>query len=129
MFGLVAACLLLVSAAVWFGSPVVSSPPTSPVIKERYLYLSGDMSGAARVLDANGVLVSDLSAEEGGFIAGIVRVLERERAKIGAAPDGPVRVVQTENRRVAIFDPSTGWTADLMGFGADNSAAFAKLLN
>jgi hypothetical protein len=34
-----------------------------------------------------------------------------------------------ENNRLEIFDPSTGWGADLMGFGADNSAAFARLLN
>jgi hypothetical protein len=29
---------------------------------------------------------------------------------------------------MAITDPSTGWSADLMGFGADNASAFARLL-
>jgi hypothetical protein len=37
-------------------------------------------------------------------------------------------VRQHENGRLSIHDPSTGWRADLMGFGADNAAAFAKLL-
>ena len=31
--------------------------------------------------------------------------------------------------RLSIHDPTTDWRADLMGFGADNARAFAKLLN
>lgn len=128
MFGLVGLCLLLVSAVVWTGRPLESSPPESPVVMERLVFLSGDMSGAAKVLDADGTLVADLNAEEGGFVAGVSRVLDRERAKAGVSLYGPVRVVRTENGRMAIFDPSTGWSADLMGFGKQNSVAFAKLL-
>jgi hypothetical protein len=30
---------------------------------------------------------------------------------------------------VSLHDPSTDWSADLMGFGADNTRAFATLLD
>ncbi|MGR3272934.1 pullulanase [Thalassococcus profundi] len=129
MFGLVALCLVLVSIAVWSGRPVTSVPPDSEVVRERFVYLSGDLAGAAMVLDATGSVIADLSPEQGGFIAGIARVLDRERTKARQPLDGPVRIVRTANGRLAIFDPSTGWRADLMGFGADNAAAFARLLD
>ncbi|MFZ5963558.1 photosynthetic complex assembly protein PuhC [Thalassococcus sp. BH17M4-6] len=129
MFGLVALCLVIVSFAVWTGRPVTSTPPASDVVAERFLYLSGDLAGSARVLDATGTVIADLTPQEGGFIAGVARVLDRERTKARQPLDGPVRVVRTANGRLAIFDPSTGWHADLMGFGADNAAAFARLLD
>lgn len=128
MFGLVMLCLILVSAHVWTGQPKTSVPPVSAVKMEKTLFLMGDMSGAARVLDADGTLVADLGPEEGGFLSGIWRVLQRERTNARVALDGPVIVQAFENGRMAITDPSTGWSADLMGFGQDNAAAFAKLL-
>ena len=75
-----------------------------------------------------GNLIADLSADEGGFIAGVARVLDRERAKYKKPLDGAVIVTLGANGRLSITDPSTGWSADLMGFGADNAKAFAKLL-
>lgn len=128
MFGLVMLCLIMVTAHVWTGQPITATPPDSPVKVEKTLFLHGDMSGAARVLDANGSLIANLSPEEGGFLSGIWRVLQRERTKARVALDGPVTVTAFENGRMAITDPSTGWSADLMGFGQDNAAAFARLL-
>ena len=128
MFGLVMLCLILVSAHVWTGQPVKYTAPDSPVVLERVLYLDGDMTGAARVRDADGAMIADLSPEEGGFVSGVWRVLVRERTNARLPLDGPVTITGYENGRMAIFDPSTGWGADLMGFGQDNAAAFAKLL-
>ncbi|MBS0123632.1 photosynthetic complex assembly protein PuhC [Thetidibacter halocola] len=128
MFGLVMLCLILVSAHVWTGQPVNSAPPESPVKAERVIHLTGAMSGAATVRAEDGTLIVELSPEEGGFLSGIWRVLQRERTKARVALDGPVIVRAFENGRMAITDPSTGWSADLMGFGQDNAAAFAKLL-
>jgi putative photosynthetic complex assembly protein len=128
MFGLVMLCLIMVTAHVWTGQPITATPPDSPVKVEKTLFLQGDMSGAARVLDANGTMIANLSPEEGGFLSGIWRVLQRERTKARVALDGPVTVTAFENGRMAITDPSTGWSADLMGFGQDNAAAFARLL-
>jgi putative photosynthetic complex assembly protein len=128
MFGLVMLCLIMVSAHVWTGQPVASTPPDSAIKVQKTLFLQGDMSGSARVLDAHGTVIADLSSEEGGFISGIWRVLQRERTKARVPLEGPVTLTAFENGRMAILDPSTGWSADLMGFGQDNAAAFAKLL-
>lgn len=128
MFGLVLLCLVIVSFAVWSGRPITSTPPKGEITHERVLFISGDMSGAARVLGADGTLIADLSAEEGGFVSGVWRVLQRERTNARVPLDGPVHLVRHDTGRVSIFDPSTNWSADLMGFGKDNAVAFAKLL-
>ncbi len=128
LVALVAISLAITSWAVWTDRPLEATPPASPVVAERVLYITGDMAGAARVTDASGALVADLTPEDGGFVSGVWRVLQRERTNARVPLDGPVHLIGTENGRVAILDPSTGWRADLMGFGRDNAAAFAKLL-
>jgi putative photosynthetic complex assembly protein len=128
MLILVLTVLALVTVARLSGAPVISTPPDSPVVLERHVYLSGELSGAATVLDANGALIARLAPEQGGFIAGIGRVLDRERTKHGAPLNGPVTILAREDGRISIHDPSTGWGADLMGFGQDNARAFIRLL-
>ncbi|MFY9209749.1 MAG: photosynthetic complex assembly protein PuhC [Aestuariivita sp.] len=129
MFALVVVCLVLVAAARITGRPLEGTPPDAPVIAERAVFLSGDTSGAALVLDANGSVLADLPGEEGGFIAGVQRVIDRERSKHGVPLDAPVLVQLREGNRLSILDPSTGWSADLMGFGASNFRSFARLLD
>ncbi|ETX29667.1 photosynthetic complex assembly protein PuhC [Roseivivax isoporae] len=128
MLAMVLASLALTTWAVWTDRPLEATPPESAAVLERTLYITGDMSGAARVLDADGTLIADMPPETGGFVSGVWRVLQRKRTNARVPLDGPVRLVASENGRIAIVDPSTGWRADLMGFGADNAAAFARLL-
>ncbi|TNF65047.1 MAG: pullulanase [Rhodobacteraceae bacterium] len=128
MFALVVVCLVLVSAARITGRPLEATPPDTPVIRERAIHLSGDTSGAARVLDANGSVIADLPGDQGGFIAGVQRVIERERAKRDLPSDAPVLLQLREGNRLSITDPLTGWSAELMGFGATNTRSFARLL-
>jgi putative photosynthetic complex assembly protein len=122
-------CLALVTMATLTDRPLEATPPALPVVAERMIILSGDMSGAARVLDTNGQVIAELSPEQGGFISGVYRVLVRERTKHGVALDTPVRLVRTEGNRIAIYDDTIGWSADLMGFGLTNTRAFARLLD
>ncbi len=129
LFALVVVCLVLVSAARITGRPLEAVPPNSPVISERAIFLSGDTSGAALVLDANGSVIADLPGEKGGFIAGVQRVIDRERSRAGLPLDAPVLLQLREGNRLSLTDPSTGWSADLMGFGADNFRSFARLLD
>ncbi|WP_292290808.1 photosynthetic complex assembly protein PuhC [Marivita sp.] len=129
MFGMVMICLVMVSLYRWMDGPVQYTAPDSPVVIEKVLYLEGNMSGSAQVFAEDKSLIAAYTPEEGGFLSGIWRVLQRERTNARVALDGPVIVRARENNRLEIFDPSTGWGADLMGFGADNSAAFARLLN
>jgi putative photosynthetic complex assembly protein len=125
---MLAICLGLVTWARVTDRPLESTPPRGPVIAERIVYLSGDTSGAATVLDADGAVIADLDPTAGGFIAGVDRVLARERAKTGEPLDGPVVLRLREGNRLSVYDPSTGWSAELMGFGATNTRAFARLL-
>lgn len=127
--GLVVISFLIVVIATITGRAPTSTPPKSSVVTERLITISGQLDGSAVVLDAGGSVIARLGPEQGGFIAGLGRVLDRERTKHSVALAGPVLIRRMENGRVDIFDPSTGWGADLMGFGADNARAVAKLLN
>lgn len=129
MIALVLASLAIATFARVTDRPLVSTPPISPVVAESTLVLASDgVSGAVIVTDMNGAAIANLTPEEGGFIAGVHRVIIRERTKHRVALDGPVIIRAFENGRIGITDPATGWAADLMGFGAGNAAAFAKLL-
>ena len=128
MFALVMSVLAIVSYAVYTDRPLIATPPAAEVILERQVVIDGEMSGAATVTGTDGTLIADMSPEEGGFIAGIGRVLDRERTKHGVPLDGPVTITGRADGRVSISDPSTGWGADLMGFGQDNTRDFVRLL-
>lgn len=129
MFGLTALVLLIVTFATLTGRPPEATPPDAPVIAERAIFLSGDASGAARVLDANGTVIADFASDKGGFVAGVDRVITRTRAQAGADANAPVYLQLREGNRLSLFDPATGWSAELMGFGASNTRVFARLLD
>ena len=128
MFAFVAVILALVTFARLTDRPLESTPAQTQIISERLIFLSSDNAGAARVLDETGSLLAAFPADKGGFVAGIDRVIQHERAKSGAALSGPVALRLREGNRLSIFDPETGWSAELMGFGADNLRTFARLL-
>ncbi|MCY4305361.1 MAG: photosynthetic complex assembly protein PuhC [Aestuariivita sp.] len=128
VFALVTICLILVCAARITNRPLEATPSQSPIIVERVVFLSGDSSGAVTVLDAQGSVIVRLSGEDGGFIAGVKRVIDRERMKYRTSDEAPVLLRIREGNRLSIHDPSTGFTAELMGFGAKNLRSFTSLL-
>jgi len=128
VFALVTICLILVCVARVTNRPLEATPPQTPIIAERTVFLSGDASGAARVLDAHGSVIVHLSGEDGGFIAGVKRVIDRERMKYRTPHEEPVLLRIREGNRLSVHDPSTGFTAELMGFGAKNLRSFTSLL-
>ena len=125
---LVLAVLAMVTWATVSGLPPAALPPESKVAEERVLHIFGDLTGAARVLDEHGALVADLGPDKGGFIAGVARSLTLKRRQAGIDPAAPVRLIRYEDGRLSLQDDHTGWRAELIGFGKDNAAAFAKLL-
>ena len=129
VFALVLAVLALVTVAKLSGRPLEATPPVAEIIKERAIIISGDSSGSARVLDQHGGLLADFSADKGGFVAGVERVIYRERMKRGAQQGGPVLLQLRQGNRLSIYDPATDWSAELMAFGADNTRSFARLLD
>jgi putative photosynthetic complex assembly protein len=129
---LVICALMIVAYARITDRPLEAMPTLEGadvgIAKERAIFISGELSGAARVLDGNGTVIADLDETEGGFVAGMYRVLKRTRTQAGLSPDLPVRLVRFENGQLSLRDDYTGWRAELTGFGAQNHATFAKLL-
>ena len=109
-------------------TPAAMPPDDSQIVRERVIHLFGEMSGAARVLDANGSVIASLGPDKGGFIAGVARSLTMLRRQSNIDPAAPVRLVQFRDGHLGLRDDHTGWRAELIGFGKDNTAAFAKLL-
>lgn len=130
MLLMVVISLLLVVFARLTDRPLVAAPPQGiPVVTERIIVLSGDMAGRALVTDMDGRVIADLPGDQGGFIAGIWRVTQRERMLRGLPDNLPLRLVLYEDSRLVIYDDFTDWRAQLIGFGIDNYRIFYNLLD
>lgn len=108
--------------------PASKFPDDLPVVAERIVMIHGSITGEARVLDADGTLIADLGPDEGGFVAGVWRSLQLERKPYGIEGSAPVRLIKFSDGRIALHDEFTDWRVDLIGFGPDNTAVFARLL-
>jgi putative photosynthetic complex assembly protein len=131
MFLLCLCVLIIVSYARLTDRPLSAMPPSleeAPIVTERTIRIFGNMDGSARVIDVDGILIADFASDEGGFVAGIYRVLERERGAVGLDASEPIRLVRFSDGRIGLRDDHTDFRADLVGFGADNEAVFARLL-
>ncbi|HDR27405.1 photosynthetic complex assembly protein PuhC [Rhodovulum sp.] len=130
MFGTVLLALVMVTWARLTDKPLSALPDQdAPIAIERQIVIEGSNSGRATVYDIDGNIIREFGSLEGGFISGIWRVLRHERGKIDAPLDAPVRLVRYESGRLSLYDDLTGWRAELIGFGAKNAAAFARLLD
>ncbi|MEM6669278.1 MAG: photosynthetic complex assembly protein PuhC [Pseudomonadota bacterium] len=127
--GLMLLSLVLTTFAVLSDRPLEALPLDGPIAEQRIIRIYARQDGSARVLDQNGGVVADLRPDEGGFISGVSRALTRVRGTHGVAADEPVRLIRYQDGRLALRDDLTGWRAELIGFGADNTAAFARLLD
>ena len=129
ILALVLIVLALVSFARITGMQPAAMPPADvPIVQERVLHIFGDQEGHARVLDQHGHQIADLGPDQGGFIAGVWRSMARVRTQQGIDPSAPVRLVRFADGRLGLRDDLTGWRVELIGFGRDNTRAFAKLL-
>lgn len=128
MFTLMAASLALVAFARLTDRPVSSTVAHSDIVQEIAVTLTGSRSEGVAVIGTNGTQLAHSNDAKSGFIDVIWVAVMRERKVQNAPADGPVRVVRRENGRVAVLDDSTGWKIELIGYGQDNVAAFAKLL-
>jgi putative photosynthetic complex assembly protein len=129
MFGLMAASVALVAWAQLTDHPQLGVLDEAPVVAEREVVLTGNRSGVYTVTDAAGATLAMSSDDRAGFIGVMGRVIDRERGVRGLPLDAPVTVVRRENGNIAILDETTGRHVELIGYGADNVAAFAGLLD
>ena len=77
---------------------------------------------------ADGTVLRELAAGEGGFLRGVLRPLERERTRMGTATDLPYRLLRSRDGTLALLDPTTGVLVDLAAFGRTSLGAFSGLL-
>ena len=130
MFALMAASVALVALAQWTGRPNTGVLIAAPVVTERAVLLQGGRDMTYTVTDAaTGAVIARSSDPLDGFIGVIGRVIDRDRLVNRIEGTPPVRLVRRDNGHTAIIDDATGLTIELIGYGADNVAAFARLLD
>ncbi|HEV8035040.1 photosynthetic complex assembly protein PuhC [Yoonia sp.] len=129
MFGLMAAALALVAYAQWFDVPNRGVLIEAPVVQSLEIVMEGNRSGVYEVRTPEGELLASSSDHKGGFLGVIGRVVERSRYVNNASQTAPITVVRRENGNIAIIDDTTDLRVELIGYGKDNVAAFARLLD
>ena len=129
MFGLMAATLSIVAYAQWFDVPNRGVLIEAPITQSLEIVMVGDRSGTYEVMTTDGQLIASSSEEKAGFIGVMGRVIDRERFVHDLTGNAPITVVRRENGNIAIIDDTTDLSVELIGYGADNVAAFAKLLD
>lgn len=128
MFGLMLAALVLVSFAVLTDRPLVGVAEPSPVVSEIAVRLVGERGGDVAVIDEGGEVIARSDENLGGFIGVMKTTIARERLRQGVPDEAPVRVVRHASGQVAVIDDATGLKVELIGYGRDNVAAFARLV-
>ena len=129
MFGLMAASLAMVAYAQWFDVPNRGVLVEATITQSLEIIMVGDRSGIYEVRTLDGQLIASSSDEKAGFIGVMGRVIDRERFVHDLTGNAPIAVVRRENGNIAIVDDTTDLSVELIGYGKDNVAAFAKLLD
>ena len=131
MFALMAGAVALVAFAVMTDRPHSGVPVASPIIHERLITLVGtrDRAAGVAVLDETGTAIAHSTKNKSGFIDVMWVSIMRERVVQDVEGNAPIRLARRENGHVAIIDPATNWTFELVGYGKDNVAAFARLID
>lgn len=130
MFALMAASLAIVAYAQWADVPNRGVLIEAPIVQSLDVtFVGGERNGVYTVADTDGVVLVTSADEKAGFIGVMGRVIERDRLVNGVTGNPPVQVVRRENGNIAIIDDSTDLRVELIGYGKDNVAAFAKLLD
>lgn len=129
MFGLMIASLALVSYARLTDMPRTGTPSVEPVATERSVTFGGDRNAGIQLYDENGVEIASSTRDKAGFIDVVWVAMMRERLVQKVDATAPFRIVRRENGRVDVIDDTTGWQLELIGYGPDNIAAFATLID
>jgi putative photosynthetic complex assembly protein len=127
MLALALASLAITTFAVVTGREPVAQPQPAEMVREKWIVMEGLSAQAVIVKNTDGSVLLDLP--HGGFITVIQSGIFTERRKHKVDQTLPVRIVEYANGRLVAEDPATGWSAELYAFGAENKAAFERLLD
>ena len=129
---MIAALLCVIVALVAWAQltdqPLAARPADLPITSERAVHMEAELDGSAHVTDHRRALIADFGPGEAVFISTIVRVIDRERRKVGADPNAAIYLRQRGETRLTFFDPETQRETELNSFGQDNVASFKALL-
>ena len=129
MFALMGATVALVGYASVTNRPVLAVAPDIAIVNTTMIQLDGSRSGGVTVYDTDGTKIAHSLENKSGFIDVIWGSILRERALAGIITNDPLRLVRRANGHVAVFDDASGWKIELIGYGQDNVAAFARLID
>ncbi len=129
MFSLMLASVAIVTFAQLADVPNTGVLREASVVRQVDIVLVGDRSGHYEALTTDGREIADSAGTRDGFIGVMGRVIDRQRMLHKVEGNPPVSVVRRENGHVAIIDPATGMVVELIGYGADNVAAFADIVD
>ncbi|MFU8822997.1 photosynthetic complex assembly protein PuhC [Yoonia sp.] len=129
MFGLMFVVVAMVAFARLTDVPLIAAVDQAPIAQSLDVIITGDKTGIYEVTSPDGTLLARSSDDMAGFLGVMGRVIDRERVVQGVPLDGTLQVVRRENGNIAILDASTGMATELIGYGRDNIAAFANLLD
>lgn len=126
LFGMALAVLITVALARFMGLEPTATPHEARITASRTLTLVGGGAQAVTVLDETGAVLADLP--HGGFVTVVQNGLARARRVEGVDQTLPIRLVAYANGRLTAEDPHSGYSVELGSFGADNRAAFERLM-
>jgi putative photosynthetic complex assembly protein len=107
-----------------------ATPSDARVDAVRELRFQDRADGAVVVLDAgSGATVDVLSVATNGFVRASLRGLARERRREDQGGGAPFRLTRWSDGRVTLDDEATGRHVELVAFGANQVAAFARFLS
>ena len=129
MFALMIGTVALVAYAQWADVPQKGVLVEAPIVDSVNVTLTGNRNGLYQVFDENGDVIVTSADNAMGFIGVIGRAVDRERLIRGITTNDPITVVRRENGNIAIIDATVDMNVELIGYGKDNVAAFAQLLD
>ena len=129
MFSLMAASLALVAFARLTGMEPTATAALPEIVAERTVTFAGDRNTGIVLLDEAGAQIASSSENKAGFIDVVWVAVMRERKVQQTDPTAPIRIVRRTGGRVDVIDDTTGWQLELIGYGKDNIAAFARLID
>lgn len=129
MFALMLGALALVSYARITDTPLTGVREAAPIVADRSVTFGGDRTIGITLHDTGGTQIAASTDPRAGFIDVVWVAVMRERKVQGAPLAAPIRIVRRDGGRVDIIDDTTGWSLPLIGYGQDNVAAFATLID
>lgn len=128
MAGLVVVVLGLTTFAVLSERPHEAPVHSAPVAHQMLIQIKDGPRGSASVANLEGQVLAESSEDARGFIAVVWNALKFERHRNGVDENPPVTLMRFEDGRIGLRDDATGWKIHLTGFGRDNTAAWAGIL-